>query len=427
MAIFSYHRICQAKRSLNTTFSCFRDDNYLCICESDHYRVECFTYNHSIDQCSLCLSNGQCLKGELNIKTDFLCLCPRCYHGSICQYSTELMSFTVDSLIINDIRKNYLVSCIVYIFIVIFVFLFGFFTNLCGLLTFIRPLPRKVGVGNYLLIVSMLNQCSLLTLLLKIIHIILGSNGTLFHYTNVNLYACKIISYLLSVFTRTTYWLTSFVTIERVCVVLFPTSSAFKHSRLALCISTFSILLVSAMHIHEVLHYTTIVDLSYTSLMATVCVTSYIESLILSYNRVNVLIHHLIPFFIQIVSITVIIIQIAARRRRTHSSRQQNFIDLLKKQFRTHREHYVTPMIIIFSSLPQTILSFLYACTELKQLWQRYALLATIFLSYLPQMLGFILYVQPSKTYSDEFRQTVIGKKLLRQQQRRTRQNKIRC
>lgn len=322
------------------------------------------------------------------------------------------MSFTVDSLIINDLRTNSLVSCIVYMLIVIFVFLFGLFNNLCGLLTFTRPLPRKVGVGNYLLIVSMIDQCSLLTLLLKMIHIILGGNGTLFYYVSLNRYACKIISYLLSVFTRTTYWLTSFVTIERVCVVLFPTSSIFKHPHLALSMSIFSILLVSAMHVHEVLHYTIIVDQSYTFVNATVCVTSYMDSLILSYNRINILIHHLIPFFIQIISITVIVIQVAARRKRTTSSRKQKFIDLLKKQFRTHREHYVTPMIIIFSSLPQTILSFLYACTELKQLWQRYALLITIFLSYLPQMLGFILYVLPSKTYSDEFHRTSLGKKL---------------
>jgi hypothetical protein len=63
-------------------------------------------------------------------------------------------------------------------------------------------------------------------------------------------------------------------------------------------------------------------------------------------------------------------------------------------------------MIIIFSSLPQIILSFSYTCTELKQSWQRYTLLTTYFFSYLSQMLGFILYVLPSKTYSEEFRQT---------------------
>jgi hypothetical protein len=84
----------------------------------------------------------------------------------------------------------------------------------------------------------------------------------------------------------------------------------------------------------------------------------------------------------------------------------------------THKEHYVTPMIIVLSSLPQTILSFSYACTELKQPWQRYTLLTAYFLSYLPQMLGFILYVLPSTTYSEEFQQTIIGKIFVRQTRR---------
>ena len=102
-SVFFYHRICQSKQNTNTNFTCFRDLNYLCICDTtDHYRAECFGYNRLLDQCSLCLSNGYCLKGELNDKSDFLCLCPRCYHGQMCQYSTELMSFTLDSLIVKD-------------------------------------------------------------------------------------------------------------------------------------------------------------------------------------------------------------------------------------------------------------------------------------------------------------------------------------
>ncbi len=75
-------------------------------------------------------------------------------------------------------------------------------------------------------------------------------------------------------------------------------------------------------------------------------------------------------------------------------------------------------MIIVFSSLPQTILSFSYACTELKQSWQQNILLTTYFLSYLPQMLGFILHVLPSTVYTEEFQQTVIGKRLIHQQRK---------
>ncbi len=394
--------------------------NYLCICELDHYRADCFGYNRSLDQCSLCLSNGYCLKGELDDKADFLCRCPRCHHGRLCQYSTELMSFTLDSLIVKDIQKNLQVFSGVYISITMIVFLFGFFNNSCSFFTFIRSKPRRIGVGNYLFIVSLVDQCSLLFLLLKVIHITFGSNGTLFDYERFNLYSCKIISYLLSVFTRITYWLTSFVTLERLYMVLFPTSVTLKKPRLALTVSMFAILIVSGMHIHEFLHYITIVDPSYTSTNVTLCVTSYTKSLISTYNHVNVLVHYFIPFLIQIISITILIVQITLTRARTRGSNQQTFMNLFKKQLKTQKEQYVTPMIIIFSSLPQAILSFSYACTELKQSWQRYTLLITYLLSYLPQMLGFILYVLSSTTFSQEFRQTMIGKRLFgrrRQQQ----------
>jgi hypothetical protein len=332
------------------------------------------------------------------------------------------MSFTLDSLIVKDVQNNHQVSSGIYISIVALTFLFGLFNNFCSFLTFIRPKPRKVGVGNYLLILSVVDQCSLLFLLLKVIHIILGSNGTLFYYEKLNLYSCQIISYLLSVFTRITYWLTSFVTIERLCAVLFPTSDTMKNPRLAVGSSIFVILAVSSMHLHEVLHYTTITDLSYTSVNVTLCVISYTQSVISIYNRVNVLIHYFIPFLIQVISITVLIVQITLSRARASGSRQQPFLDLFKRQLKTQKEQYITPTIIILSSLPQTILSFSYACTELKQSWQRYILLTTYLLSYLPQVLGFVLYVLSSTTYSEEFRQTIVGKRLLRQRVPATRQ-----
>lgn len=66
-----------------------------------------------------------------------------------------------------------------------------------------------------------------------------------------------------------------------------------------------------------------------------------------------------------------------------------------------------------------------YACTELNQSWQGYTLLAAYFFSYLPQMLGFILYVLPSTAFSEKFRQTIIDKVILRQRQlSTTRQEK---
>jgi hypothetical protein len=108
--------------------------------------------------------------------------------------------------------------------------------------------------------------------------------------------------------------------------------------------------------------------------------------------------------------ITLLIV-LAARSRTKSFGRKVAFRKILRKQFHTHRELYLTPAIIVLmlSILPQGILSFSAACIELKQ-WQRYILLSTYFFSYLPQMLGFILQVLPSSGYTTEFKETSLGK-----------------
>lgn len=330
------------------------------------------------------------------------------------------MSFSLDSLIVKDIQKSHRVSSGIFISIALLIFLLGLFNNTSSFLTFIRGKARKSGVGNYLLIISIVDQCSLLFLLFKFIYIILGTNGTLFSYRNLNLYSCKVISYLLSISTRLTYWLTSFVTIERLCMVLFPTSAILKNPRLALSLSAFAALMVSGMHVHEVLYYTIIEDLSYTSANVTLCVTNYAQSMVTTYNRVNVLLHYFIPFLIQTISITIMIVRIASSRARSRGNQRETFGEIFRKQLKTQKELYLTPLIIILSSLPQIILSFSYACGGFNQSWQRYTLLVAYFLSYLPQVLGFILYVLPSTAFSEEFRQTSIGKVVFRQRQSST-------
>ena len=89
--VLKYHLLCNQSYSL----MCFHDDDdYYCLCDQyDH--AECFRYNATLDEChGRCGTGGQCIRGDLEDRKDFLCLCPRCYHGSICQHNTELFSFT---------------------------------------------------------------------------------------------------------------------------------------------------------------------------------------------------------------------------------------------------------------------------------------------------------------------------------------------
>jgi hypothetical protein len=303
----------------------------------------------------------------------------------------EAFGFTVDSLLVECSRT----MKIVYLSMIVIIFCFGLFNNFCSFVTFKRPTTRNFGVGNYLFIITCLNKMSLLCLLVKFIQIT-------FQITNFG--SCKTVSYIFSVFTRSTYWLTSWVTINRLLTIIFPVSTNVKSPRLAIGISIVSLICLFAMHIHEIITYTIVDD-------SLICVTNLNTNFLSIYNRLSTLIHYLVPFCIQVIAITLLIVFVARSRTKTTSGKM-TFHQILIKQFQTQKELYLTPIIIILSGLPQTILTFSLACTELK-IWQRHILIIAYLLSYTPQVLGFILYVLPSTTYKKEFSETSIAKSLL--------------
>ena len=126
----------------------------------------------------------------------------------------------------------------------------------------------------------------------------------------------------------------------------------------------------------------------------------------------STLIHYLGPFLIQAIAITALII-LAARSRTKTNAGKMTFRQMLIKQFRTQKELYTTPVIIILSALPQTILTFSFACVELTD-WHRHTLLVTYLLSYAPQILSFVLHVLPSTAYKKEFNDTRFARNITR-------------
>lgn len=228
---------------------------------------------------------------------------------------------------------------IIYTAIVFLLFVIGFFNNFCSLITFKRPTPRRLGVGNYLFIVTCFNQIALLCLLFKFIQITV-------EISNVGL--CKASYYLLSVFTRSTYWLTSLITVDRLLIILFPTSIALKNPRIAMGMSTITSIVLFGTHVHEII-YSTVIE--HQSTNSSICVTNFETHLISTYNRISTLIHYLLPFVTQIICITCLLI-LTARSRAKAVGQKRTFGQMLMKQFKTQKELYVTPAIIILSALP---------------------------------------------------------------------------
>ncbi len=412
--VFKYHELCRPDQENRSLIICFRDDHYFCLCNMSIERAQCLRFDPDSDKCHHCLSGGQCIRGNLQQEQDFICLCPRCMYGSVCQFSAQLFSFTLDSLIIKDVESQRDLSIGIYVFIISLAFLVGIFNNVCSLFVFSRKIPRQVGVGNYLLLVSVVNIISLTLLFVKIIHILLGSAGLLMN-NRINLIFCKLFSSLLSITIRVNYWLISLITIERLCAVIFPTKSTIKKPNTAFVLSFITILILCGMHVHEFLYHIIInANPQQINSSAILCVTNFEDKIVSTYNYINVLIHHLVPFIIQIIAITLLIVWAAKSRAKTSTSRTNDFSQILRKQFQTQKELYITPSVIIFAALPQLIFTSSFVCTELNYAWQRYGLLIAYLFSFIPQLFGFVIFVLPSSSYTTEFKKTKIGQTLLR-------------
>lgn len=229
--------------------------------------AQCFLYDRTTDQCQYCLANGQCLRGNQHDRSEFLCLCPRCHFGSICQHNTQVLSFALESLLTNDLfsssNMTRVLSFSIYIIVPVLLFLFGLVNNLLCFATFRRPKPSLNGVGHYLLTNSIMSQLSLLFLTIKITHILITTKGLILS-TTFNTVICKIISFLLSTCTRTYFWLSAFVAIERLYVVRYPKNVWLKQPKIARRLIGCIVILTLGSHVHELIYYNIVNDPKYT-------------------------------------------------------------------------------------------------------------------------------------------------------------------
>ena len=236
--------------------------NYICLCDTNR-RAECFRVDRNLGSCRHCLSHGRCVQGNLNDRFDFVCLCPRCHFGSICQFNTALLSFTLESLITNDIfspRPSVRIMSICFYTLLILVLLcLGLVNNFFSGVTFRRSKPRLVGTGYYLLCNSFFAQVSLLCLSIKMLLLITNITSMIDSIV-VNKVICKTITFFLSTNTRITYWLTALVTVERAYVVIYPRETRLKKPSTSKYLIGTILFLSIASHWHELFYYDVVED-----------------------------------------------------------------------------------------------------------------------------------------------------------------------
>ncbi|UJR07875.1 hypothetical protein I4U23_012157 [Adineta vaga] len=457
-----YHNICQKNENL----LCFKDDVYLCICSEEHNRVDCFTYDKHLDQCFDCLTNGRCIKGNRTQMNHFLCLCPPCYSGARCQFNSNSFAFTLDQLFFVDLTstKSKILMYLLIIFSII-MFLIALPNNIFSFMTFRRQKCLSSGIGQYLFCMSVVNQINICVLVARLIHltvIITGINGN----QTIDNILCKVLNYSLTCSTRMVYWLVSFVAVDRVYTVVFLRGQWLKKPYIArrLLVLTFTLLAISGAY---ELTFMKVIQMNNMNSRSSMCVIE----LPLTYQNMWIRIHQIVsilnfilPLVINIcctITIIYIIIQTKMNIRTSDNflnadtgEQQQNQsvennyrknafqisediktketryrFNVLRDVLNDHKEMIARPAVTLvpsmFSlfSMPIFIASFSLGCQNLENNPIRYLLIVLYFISFIPQMITFFLYVYPSSLYFNEWRLTNIGQRLSTSREQSHQQN----
>ena len=246
---FQYHHVCRN----NSHLICFHDDVYLCICANDQIRAECFLYDHRLDQCEHCLADGRCLRGDFKRQTDFLCLCPACHSGAQCQFSSQSFTITLDQLFYTDLVSTHRQAKVILIILLpLLSFTVAIPSNLFSFVTLRRPSCLRNGVGHYLLALGIVNQLCLTFLTACLIHLTVSITGGQ-PSSVLNTVFCKLFNYCLTCSTRLSYWLSSWIALERVYTVIFLNKQWFKQPRIARRLILITCILIALTAIDELI------------------------------------------------------------------------------------------------------------------------------------------------------------------------------
>jgi hypothetical protein len=117
------------------------------------------------------------------------------------------------------------------------------------------------------------------------------------------------------------------------------------------------------------------------------------------------LIHFIGPFIINIISAFGIIIMTAKRRSNLH--KKLSFKKRILNEFHEHKHLIISALGLIMLALPRIILAFRLECMQSAR-DPVVIFLVGYFISYLPPLFLFIVFVVPSSAYKKTFKKTMI-------------------
>ncbi|CAF1545436.1 unnamed protein product, partial [Adineta ricciae] len=394
-----YHIPCQQRHDL----VCFYDSTQICLCDLSH-QANCFDFDHNvIGDCkkhNLCENDGHCFLDDMECPTSFLCACPDCYYGTVCQFSTKQLSLTLDAILGYRILPHLTFSqqpFVVKIAMIttIIIFCLGILSSFFSFLTFRTQKTRDVGCGLYLYASSITSMITLCVFLMKFSFLV-AFQMKIIRKDIISHVQCRILDFLLRFLLSNFDWLNGCVAVERALNVSKGiTFDKAKSKRIAKRMIFIVLFVTFLTHIHDVIHRQLVDD---EEAERTLCITKY-SSLLKIFDNIITIFHFSFPFFINFFSTVFLIIR--ATRIRSNAKKDETFKRLLREQFLHHKHVLISTTLLVLLASPRIIISFTSGC--MKSARDAWFYLIGYFISFIPSMLFLIIFILPSKLYTAEF------------------------
>jgi hypothetical protein len=324
------------------------------------------------------------------------------------------VGLTLDDLLSDDIRWNaslnnqsFTVKMSAALSIIMFIA--SLVNSVFSLVTFQNNQLRKVGCGVYLLVLSITSHITISLFTVKFWFVVLTHMDSSMDVSTM-LGGCKSIEPGLKFFLYLDGWFNACVAIERaINVAQGITFDKAKSKRISHWIIAVLPLCIAASLIHEPLKRDVFVfktdgneTLENTRNSIVYCVTRYSPSLE-TYNTIILFFHLLTPFAINIFSALYIIFGFA--RRRSVAQPARSYKEHVREQLHEHKQLLISPLVLIILASPRVITILLPGCVNISQ--NPWLYLSAYFISFIPSMLIFIIFVLPSDSYKEKFKQSL--------------------
>lgn len=343
-----------------------------------------------------------------------------CFLSSRCQFYEKTIGLTLDDILRDHIQgnttfNNQSLTVKISAVLTIIMFIGGLINGILSCITFQNKQLRIMGCGIYLLASSITSLITVSIFTVKFWFLILTHMNASMNISVIHA-GCKSIEPIMKVFLYLDTWLNACVAIERAINVSKGVNfNQAKSRRIARWIIRILPLCVIASLIHEPIKreaFEFIIDKNETLERNETrtnprdnyvfCITRY-SSAFENYNTGILFFHLFIPFAINLFSALYIIF--GSARQRSVAQPGRRYTEHVHEQFNEHKQLLISPLLLIILASPRLVIALLSSCIDVSQ--NPWIFLSAYFISFVPSMLIFIIFVFPSSTYKKTFKDTI--------------------